>query len=72
MKIFGVRFSMKVNINTKGCCGCELCPDVCPDVFEMRSDKKAHVKSGSIRKVSEITCREITRSCPMSAIKITR
>lgn len=51
------------------CIGCELCPEICPEVFEMRDDGLAHVKDGA--KCDELdTCNEAAESCPVDAIEL--
>jgi ferredoxin len=58
-----------VSIDKKKCIGCGLCASMCPDVFELGNDGKAHVKDASKCKTS-CNCKEVAASCPASAIKV--
>ncbi|MGE5892551.1 MAG: ferredoxin [bacterium] len=49
------------------CEGCETCAALCPDVFEMKDDGKAHVTHPE--KCSDCDCQEAIDSCPVEAIK---
>ena len=51
------------------CTGCGLCPDICPEVFELIDDV-ATVKVDIVPKESENTCREAADSCPVEAISL--
>lgn len=53
------------------CIGCGLCPQICPEVFEMNDEGKAIVKVAVVPPEAEETCRESATSCPVEAIKIT-
>lgn len=55
-------------IDTDACEGCGSCEAVCPEVFEMGSDGKAHVKAGA--DCSMCDCDEAAGICPVEAIKI--
>lgn len=48
------------------CEGCGSCAEVCPEVFEMRDDEKAHV----IGDCSNCDCEEAAGICPVEAITI--
>ena len=52
------------------CTGCGLCPQVCPEVFEMSDENLAVVKVTPVPPAAEETCREAASSCPVDAIKI--
>ncbi|MAG79235.1 ferredoxin [Candidatus Pacearchaeota archaeon] len=55
---------MTIKINKEKCIGCGLCSSVCEEVFEMKDDMKAHVKSQK-----NIPCtKEAITSCPTEAI----
>jgi ferredoxin len=61
---------MKAIVDAQACIGCGLCPQICPDVFEMDDKNIAIVKvtpvpSGLVDKV-----KESVDSCPVSAITI--
>ncbi len=38
---------MALRIDEEVCSGCELCVQICPDVFEMNSDGICRVKNGA-------------------------
>ena len=52
------------------CIGCGLCPQVCPEVFEMNNENVAVVKVTPVPAEAHETCREAASSCPVDAIKI--
>lgn len=60
---------MKAKVDSNLCTGCELCTNICPEVFEMKGDI-ASVKVNPVPKVVEETCREAKDSCPVEAISI--
>jgi len=61
---------MKAAVNQDTCTGCGLCPDACPEVFEMAGDT-AHVKVDVVPAEAEMTCRDAMANCPVDAISIT-
>ncbi len=56
-----------VDVNT--CTGCGLCADICPEIFEIKSDV-ATVKVSPVPEKAETTCREAAESCPVEAISL--
>ena len=60
---------MKAKVDADLCTGCGLCPDMCPEVFELTSDV-AEVKGDEVPAEAEDTCREAAESCPVEAISI--
>jgi len=59
---------MKPKIDQNLCLGCGACVSVCPEVFELGSDGRAHVKDRvNYKKFEEIIKRAIS-SCPVRAI----
>jgi ferredoxin len=57
-----------VKVNAEKCIGCGLCVSICPQVFELGDDGKAHVKKGYKKKVG---CEEEAKnSCPVGAISL--
>jgi len=61
---------MKAVVDQETCTGCGLCPDTCPEVFEMDGDT-ATVKVDTVPPEAEDTCREAMEGCPVEAISIT-
>ncbi len=60
---------MKAAVDADVCTGCGLCPDICPEVFEM-DDNTAAVIAAEIPAEAEDSCREAMESCPVEAISI--
>lgn len=58
---------MKVKIDEDLCTACELCVDICPDVFEM-GDDVAVVKADTVPADLEDDVNEAAESCPAEAI----
>lgn len=57
---------MKATV-TDECIGCELCVNVCPEVFEM-GDSLAEVKTDPVPPDAEDKAREAAEGCPTDAI----
>lgn len=60
---------MKAIVDDK-CIGCGLCPQICPEVFEMNDQNLAIVKVDPVPPQVEDTCREAASSCPVEAIQL--
>lgn len=60
---------MKAKVDPNLCTGCELCTNICPDVFEMKGDIAVE-KVSPVPNSAEETCREAKDSCPVEAISI--
>ena len=60
---------MKATVDKNLCVGCGLCPDLCPEVFEMEDDK-AVAKVDEVPAGAEKACRNAALQCPVEAIKI--
>lgn len=60
---------MKAKVDPNLCTGCELCTNICPEVFEMKGDV-ATVKIDPVPEAAKTTCREAKESCPVEAISI--
>ena len=57
-----------VKIDKEKCIGCGSCESVCPNVFGLKEDMKAHVKKGQEK--SKLPCvKEAIDICPVDAIK---
>ena len=61
---------MKAYVDKDTCIGCELCTQICPDVFSMDDDGKSVAISGYIPKELEDDAVEAREACPVSAIDI--
>ncbi len=59
---------MKFKVDQELCIGCGACEGVCPEVFEMRDDDKAHVIKDIIPAELEESALEGEESCPVEAI----
>ena len=57
---------MVVNVDQEKCIGCGACAALCPDVFEIESDGKSHVKNPEA--CENCDCKAAADSCPVSAI----
>lgn len=59
-----------VKVNQKTCIGCGTCPTICPEVFEMGDDGKAHIKKGAPVKDPKIKEKilKAVDACPVDAI----
>jgi len=64
------RLGVKASVDAETCIGCGLCPDTCPEVFELGDDDIARVKTPVVPKEAEASCREAAEACPTEAIKI--
>ena len=54
-------------VDMEKCIGCGACASICPKVYEMGDDMKAHAKQA---KTSESCAKEGADSCPTQAIKL--
>ena len=58
----------KPAVDVDACEGCGTCEEMCPEVFKVEDDGKAHVKKAEVKK---ITCeKEAADSCPVQCIYI--
>jgi ferredoxin len=57
----------KVIVDPEKCIGCQLCPDIAPDTFEMQGDK-AVTKRDTVDESSKEE--EAKDSCPTEAISL--
>lgn len=62
---------MQAFLNKDDCIGCGLCPNICPEVFEMEDDgDKAFAKDVEITDEIVDSAKEAEEACPVDAIKI--
>jgi ferredoxin len=61
---------MKAIVDKDLCTGCQLCTEICPDVFEMGDDDLAEAKADPVPADVEDDCREAAEQCPVEAIQI--
>jgi len=57
---------MALRVDEELCSGCELCVQICPDVFEMDSTGISKVKEGADENLECVD--EAIDSCPTAAI----
>ena len=57
---------MALRVDEELCSGCELCVQICPDVFEMDSNGISRVKNGADESLDCVE--EAIDSCPTAAI----
>lgn len=61
---------MKAAIDRDGCIACELCPTICPEVFQMAADGLAEVIVEEVPKDKEDTAKEAASNCPVNVISV--
>ena len=61
---------MKAYVNKDTCIGCELCTQICPDVFSMDDDGKSVAIDDDVPANLQDDAVEARDSCPVSAIDI--
>lgn len=61
---------MKAYVNKDTCIACELCTQICPDVFSMDDDGKSVAINDDIPENLHDEAVEARDSCPVSAIDI--
>ncbi|WP_294405631.1 ferredoxin [uncultured Clostridium sp.] len=61
---------MKAFVNKDTCIACELCTQICPEVFSMDDDGKSVAIDEEIKSENEDSAVEARDSCPVSAIDI--
>jgi ferredoxin len=57
----------KVVVDAATCVGCGLCEQNCPEVFEMKDDGIAHVKTHTC---ASCDLKEVAGQCPVTAITV--
>jgi len=70
---------MKIILDKSKCIGCGSCTALCPKIFELGEDGKAHIKEARIEEkteneeleVEKLDCaKEAAEACPVQAIQI--
>ena len=61
---------MKANVDQDACIGCELCPDICPEIFSMDDDGLAIAQDIEIPEDLVDSATEAEESCPTDAITV--
>ncbi|MDI6840744.1 MAG: ferredoxin [bacterium] len=59
---------MRIIIDKEACSGCGVCESLCPDVFQVQEDEKAHIVNPE--GCDGCDCQEVVDSCPTEAISI--
>ena len=56
----------------EGCISCNLCEDLCPEVFEVPAGETCHVKPDAAPQYAELDAKikEAAESCPVEVIKL--
>lgn len=61
---------MKATLDRDGCISCELCAEICPEVFRMADDGIAEVWQENVPADFEDQAVEAQDSCPVSVIAV--
>ncbi|MFD3157777.1 ferredoxin [Haloimpatiens sp. FM7330] len=61
---------MKANVDKDTCIGCGLCPDVCPEIFQMDDDGKAIAYNPDVTEDLVDSAKDAEAQCPVEAITI--
>lgn len=61
---------MKATLDRDGCISCELCTEICPEVFRMADDGIAEVWQENVPADCEDKATEAQDSCPVSVIAV--
>jgi ferredoxin len=61
---------MEITIDEHLCTGCWICIELCPEVFEMDAEGRAHALCNPVREDVKNVCRTTETICPVHAITI--
>ena len=61
---------MKAHVDKDICIGCGLCPEVCPEIFEMEDDGKAVASTDEVAENLVGSAKEAEEQCPVGAITV--
>jgi ferredoxin len=61
---------MKAVVDKSLCIGCGICPETCPEVFELDEDGLATAKVAEVPAEAADRCRAAAEECPVTAISI--
>jgi ferredoxin len=61
---------MKAVVDKSLCIGCGICPETCPEVFDLDEEGLATAKVDEVPAEAADRCREAAAECPVSAIQI--
>ena len=61
---------MKAHVDKDTCIGCGLCPEICPEIFEMEDDGKAVASTDEVPENLESSAKEAEEQCPVAAITV--
>jgi ferredoxin len=61
---------MEAIVDQETCICCGLCSELCPEVFEIGDNGKAHVLCSPVPQSQEQCCRDASEQCPVQAISI--
>ncbi len=61
---------MKAHVDKDTCIGCGICPEVCPEIFQMEEDGKAVASSDEVAENQESSAKDAEEQCPVAAISV--
>lgn len=61
---------MKAYVDKDGCIACGLCPDICPEIFQMEDDGKAGASKEEVPENLIPSAKEAEEQCPVAVITV--
>ncbi|MGH4125523.1 MAG: ferredoxin [Clostridium sp.] len=61
---------MKAHVDKDTCIGCGLCPEVCPEIFQMEEDGKAVASLDEVAENLVSSAKDAEEQCPVAAISV--